>query len=41
MLQHTAFSFSNGSPEQVLAFIGFVVFTIGFFIWVAFLVKSK
>jgi type IV secretory pathway TrbL component len=41
MLQHTAFSFSTASPEQVLAFLVFVVFTIGFFAWVAYLVKGK
>jgi hypothetical protein len=41
MLQHTVFSFSTASLEQVLAFVGFVVFTVGFFVWVAYLVKSK
>jgi hypothetical protein len=41
MLEHTAFSFANASPEQVIAFIGFAVFTIGFFVWVAYLVRMK
>jgi len=29
------------SVEQWIAFVGFVVFTIGFFIWVAKLVRNK
>ncbi len=38
MLAHTIFSF-NASPEQAIAFIGFVIATIAFFIWVAYLVR--
>ncbi len=39
MLVHTVFSFVNVSPEQAIAFIGFVIATICFFIWVAYLVR--
>ncbi len=41
MLQHTAFSFSTASPQQVAAFLGVVAITIAFFVWVAYLVKRK
>jgi len=41
MLSDTAFSLANASPEQIVAFIGFVIFTIGFFVWVALLVRRK
>jgi hypothetical protein len=41
MLHDTVFSFSRASPEQVVAFVLFVVFTIGFFVWIAYLVRSK
>ena len=39
MLPHTIFSFANASPEQAIAFIGFVIATIAFFVWVAYLVR--
>jgi len=41
MLEHTAFSFPTASPIQVAAFIVFGLFTIGFFVWVAYLVRMK
>ena len=41
MLPSTVFSFANASPEQAIAFIGFALFTIGFFVWVAYLVRMK
>lgn len=41
MLHDTLFSFARASPQQTLAFVLFVAFTIGFFVWVAVLVKSK
>jgi hypothetical protein len=41
MLAKTMFSFSGASPEQAIAFLGFAVFTIGFFVWVAYLVRMK
>jgi hypothetical protein len=41
MLKDTVFSLSHASPEQAIAFIGFGLFTIGFFIWVAYLVRMK
>ena len=41
MLEDTVFSLSGASVPQAIAFIGFAVFTIGFFVWVALLVRSK
>lgn len=41
MLDDTVFSLAGASAPQAIAFIGFAVFTIGFFIWVAILVRSK
>jgi hypothetical protein len=41
MVQNAVFSLSNVSPSQAIAFIGFAIFTIGFFVWVAYLVRSK
>jgi hypothetical protein len=39
MLAHTAFSFANASPEQVIAFIGGGIAHIAFFAWVVYLVR--
>jgi hypothetical protein len=41
MLPNAVFSLADASPEQVVAFIGFAIFTIGFFVWVAYLVRMK
>ena len=41
MLSHTAFSFSRASLPQGIAFVLFVCFTIGFFVWVVKLVRQK
>ncbi len=41
MQPSAVFSFANASPEQVIAFFGFSLFTIGFFVWVAYLVRKK
>jgi hypothetical protein len=41
MQPSAVFSFANASPEQVIVFVGFSLFTIGFFVWVAYLVRSK
>ena len=41
MQPSAVFSFANASPEQVIAFVGFSLFTIGFFVWVAYLVLAK
>ena len=35
------FSFANASPEQAIVFVVFSLFTIGFFVWVAYLVRKK
>ena len=40
MLKNTVFSLAHASPEQAIAFIGFGLFTIGFFVWVAYLVRE-
>jgi hypothetical protein len=39
MLEHTAFSLTNASALQVLAFVGFGIATIAFFVWVAYLTR--
>jgi hypothetical protein len=41
MPSNAVFSFANASPEQAIAFVGFSLFTIGFFVWVAYLVRKK
>ena len=41
MSPDTVFSFSNIDVPQATAFIGFAIFTIGFFVWVAWLVREK
>jgi hypothetical protein len=41
MLANPVFSLPDASPEQIVAFIGFAIFTIGFFVWVAYLVRMK
>ena len=41
MLANTLFSLTNASAEQIVAFIGFAIFTIGFFAWVVYLVRAK
>ena len=41
MQPNAVFSFANASPEQAIAFVGFWLFTIGFFVWVAYLVRMK
>lgn len=41
MLEQTAFSFAAASPIQIGAFIVFGLFTIGFFVWVAYLVRMR
>ena len=41
MLAHTAFSFAGASLLQEIAFVGFAVFAVGFFIWLARLARRK
>ena len=41
MQPNAVFSLANASPEQAIAFVGFSLFTIGFFVWVAYLVRKK
>jgi len=41
MLAQAAFSFARASSLQDVAFVGFAIFTIGFFIWVAMLARRK
>lgn len=40
MLEHTVFSLADASSVQILAFFGFALATIAFFIWVAYLVRE-
>jgi hypothetical protein len=39
MLENTVFSLADG-PIQAVAFIGFAIATIAFFVWVAYLVRE-
>jgi len=41
MLADRVFSLANASPEQVIAFVGFAIVTIGFFAWVVYLIRAK
>lgn len=41
MLVDKVFSFATASPEQVIAFVGFAIVTVAFFVWVAYLVRAK
>jgi hypothetical protein len=41
MSPDAVFSFFNTSAPQGMAFIGFVIFMMGFFVWVARLVQEK
>jgi hypothetical protein len=40
MLENTAFSLADAGPIQVVAFVGFAIATIAFFVWVAYLVRE-
>jgi hypothetical protein len=41
MLPQTVFSFARASLLQDIAFVGFAIFMVGFFIWVATLARRK
>ncbi len=41
MLAQTGFSLASASVLQEVAFFGFAIFTIGFFIWLALLARRK
>jgi len=41
MLAQTSLFLARGSLLQEVAFVGFAMFTIGFFIWVAMLARRK
>lgn len=41
MPQDTVFSLAHISAEQGIAFFGFAIFAIGFFVWVARLARKK
>ena len=41
MLENKVFSFAYASPVQVIAFLGFAIVTIAFFVWVAYLIWAK
>jgi hypothetical protein len=40
MLENTLFSLADASAIQVVAFVGFALSTIAFFVWVAWLVRE-
>jgi hypothetical protein len=40
MLENTFFSLADASAIQVVAFVGFALSTIAFFVWVAWLVRE-
>ena len=40
MLENTVFSLSDAGAIQILAFVGFAISTIAFFVWVAWLVRE-
>jgi hypothetical protein len=40
MLDNPVFSLADASAIQVIAFVGFAVATIAFFVWVAWLVRE-
>jgi hypothetical protein len=41
MLAETGLSLARASVQQEVAFIGFAIFTVGFFIWLALLARRK
>lgn len=41
MLANKVFSLAHASPEQAIAFVGFAIVTIVFFVWVAYLIRAK
>jgi hypothetical protein len=41
MLSHTGFSFATASLLQDIAIVGFVIFFLGFFIWLVNLARQK
>ena len=40
MLENTFFSLADAGAIQVVAFLGFAISTIAFFVWVAWLVRE-
>jgi hypothetical protein len=40
MLENTLFSLADAGAIQVVAFVGFAISTIAFFVWVAWLVRE-
>jgi hypothetical protein len=40
MLEHTAFSLVDASTLQTLAFVGFAIADIVFFVWVVYLIRQ-
>jgi hypothetical protein len=40
MLENTVFSLADAGSIQVVAFVGFAIATIAFFVWVAYLVRE-
>ena len=40
MLENTAFSMADASGLQILAFVGIMIATVAFFVWVAYLARE-
>ena len=40
MLENTVFSLGEAGAIQIVAFVGFAISTIAFFVWVAWLVRE-
>jgi hypothetical protein len=40
MIENPVFSLADASAIQVIAFFGFAIATIAFFVWVAYLVRE-
>jgi hypothetical protein len=41
MLAQTSLLLARGSLLQEIAFVGFAIFTVGFFVWVGMLARRK
>jgi len=40
MLENTVFSLADASALQILAFVGFAIADIAFFVWVVYLIRQ-
>jgi hypothetical protein len=40
MIENPVFSLADASAIQIIGFVGFVIATVAFFVWVAYLVRG-